>query len=134
MRTRKRHLHAAALLALGLATYPGVSAAQDEAADDAGAHGRPPAADATVEVDPRHRSGGDIPTHFVGFSIEWTLIERYMGPNAREGFANLLDNLGTGVLRIGGGSQDNVPFDATAANSNRVITPSDLAAIRSTLD
>ena len=90
--------------------------------------------DATVKVDPRRRKGRDIPTHFVGFSIEWTLIERYMGPHARAGFANLLDNLETGVLRIGGGSQDNVPFDATAPNSNRVITPEDLAAIRATLD
>ena len=57
-----------------------------------------------------------------------------MGPNARPGFANLLRNLGTGVLRIGGSSQDQVPFDATAPDSDRVVTPQDLASIRATLD
>ena len=79
-------------------------------------------------------AAGDIPGHFVGVSIEWTLIDRYMGPNARPGFANLLRNLGTGTLRIGGSSQDQVPFDATAPDSDRVITPQDLASIRATLD
>jgi hypothetical protein len=131
MRTRNRHLYAAAALTAGLAACPGVSAAQDEAPAESA---QPAAADAAVRVDPRRRKGGEIPTHFVGFSIEWTLIERYMGPNARAGFATLLDNLETGVLRIGGGSQDNVPFDAAAPNTNRVITPEDVAAIRSTLD
>jgi len=66
-------------------------------------------------------AAGDIPGHFVGVSIEWTLIDRYMGPNARPGFANLLRNLDTGTLRIGGSSQDQVPFDATAPDSDRVI-------------
>jgi hypothetical protein len=92
-----------------------------------------PPADATVEFDHGHK-GGDVPDHFVGFSIEWTLIERYMGPDARRGFANLMGNLGTGVLRIGGGSQDNMPFDATAPNANNVITPEDVASVRATLD
>jgi hypothetical protein len=79
-------------------------------------------------------SGGGIPDHFVGFSIEWSLIERYMGPSARPAFANLLGNLDTGVLRIGGSSQDRTPFDAAAENTNRVITPEDLESIRATLD
>ena len=57
-----------------------------------------------------------------------------MGASARPAFANLLRNLGTGELRIGGGSQDLMPFDAAAANTNRVITPEDLLAIRATLD
>jgi hypothetical protein len=78
--------------------------------------------------------GAGIPDHFVGFSIEWSLIEQYMGPGARPAFANLLANLDTGVLRIGGSSQDQTPFDAAASNTNQVITPEDLAAIRSTLD
>ena len=90
--------------------------------------------DASVRIDPRTVSGGDIPGHFVGFSIEWTLIDRYMGSNARPAFANLLGNLGTGVLRIGGSSQDQVPFDASAADSDRFVTLHDLAAIRATLD
>ena len=137
MRSRRRHPQAVAALALGMAMYPGVSAAQDDVADDPAAAAEAPAAeaaDATVQVDPRRAKGGDIPTHFVGFSIEWTLIERYMGPNARVGFSNLLDNLGTGILRIGGGSQDNVRFDAAAPNSNAVITPEDVAAVRETLN
>ena len=90
--------------------------------------------DASVRLDPRSVGGGDIAGHFVGFSIEWTLIDRYMGSNSRSGFANLLQNLGTGVLRIGGSSQDQVPFDATAPDSDRFVTPHDLARIRATLD
>ncbi len=79
-------------------------------------------------------AGGAVPAHYVGLSVEWSLIERYMGPNARPAFVNLLKNLGTGILRIGGSSQDQTPFDATAVNTNRVITPEDLSFIRSTLD
>ena len=79
-------------------------------------------------------SPGGIPEHFVGFSIEWSLIEQYMGPNAQPTFANLLANLDTGILRIGGSSQDQTPFDANAENTNRVITPEDLETLRSTLD
>ncbi|MFD5123979.1 hypothetical protein [Streptomyces sp. NPDC058385] len=78
--------------------------------------------------------GGRIPDHFVGLSIEWSLVERYMNPSARPAFVNLLRNLHTGILRIGGSSQDQMPFDATAVNTNRVITPEDLAYLRSTLD
>jgi hypothetical protein len=94
---------------------------------------QPAAADAALRLDARP-GGGAIASHFVGFSIEWSLIERYMGPGARPAFANLLRNLGSGELRIGGGSQDLMPFDPTAANTNRVITPDDLLAIRATLD
>ena len=100
------------------------------------AFGAPPeaAVDARVEIDPRQVEGGEIAGHFVGVSIEWTLTDRYMGPNARAGFANLLGNLGQGVLRLGGSSQDQVPFDATAADSDRFVTPHDLARVRATLD
>ena len=91
--------------------------------------GAPPDAqvDARVAIDPRDVDGGDIAGHFVGISVEWTLTDRYMGPNSRPGFANLLRNLGSGVLRIGGSSQDQVPFDATAPDSDRFVTPDDLA-------
>ena len=88
----------------------------------------------SVRLDPRHQAGGEIPSHFVGLSVEWSLIERYMGAAARPAFSNLLANLDTGVLRIGGSSQDLMQFDPAAANTNRVITPEDIAAIRSTLD
>ncbi|MFF1847908.1 hypothetical protein ACFVW9_40375 [Streptomyces sp. NPDC058217] len=97
----------------------------------------PSAADATVgppEQAAADVQGGRIPSHFVGLSIEWSLVERYMNPSARPAFVNLLRNLRTGVLRIGGSSQDQMPFDATAPNTNRVITPEDLAYIRGTLD
>jgi hypothetical protein len=77
---------------------------------------------------------GDIPDHFAGISLEWSLVERYMGPRARPAFANLLRNLGTGVLRVGGSSQDQLPFEPAAPNSNRVITNEDLAAVRAALD
>lgn len=91
-------------------------------------------ADASVRLDPRYERGGEVPDHFVGLSVEWSLVERYMSPSARPAFVNLLRNLDTGVLRIGGSSQDLTPFDATAPNTNRVVTPEDLAYIRSTLD
>ncbi|HEY7489158.1 MAG TPA: hypothetical protein VH912_32270 [Streptosporangiaceae bacterium] len=92
-----------------------------------------PAAQPSVRVEPR-AAGGAVPGGFIGFSIEWSLVERYMGPAARPVFANLLRNLGGGVLRIGGSSQDVMPFDPAAANTNRVITPEDLSYVRSTLD
>jgi hypothetical protein len=92
-------------------------------------------AGAAPALDARAGGGdGAVPAHFVGLSIEWSLIERYMGPAARPAFANLLRNLGSGELRIGGSSQDLMPFDPAAPNSNRVITPEDLGAIRATLD
>ena len=37
------------------------------------------------------------------------------------------------MLRIGGSSQDQVPFDASAPDSDRFVTPHDLARIRETL-
>jgi hypothetical protein len=92
------------------------------------------APDASLQVDARATRGGVIPSHFVGFSIEWSLVERYMGDAARPAFANLLRNLDTGELRIGGASQDLMPFDAAAPNTLRVITPEDLRAVRLTLD
>jgi hypothetical protein len=94
---------------------------------------RPAAVDAALRLDARP-GGGVVASHFVGFSVEWSLVERYMGPGARPAFANLLHNLDSGELRIGGGSQDLMPFDPGAANTTRVITLEDLLAIRATLD
>ena len=56
------------------------------------------------------------------------------GVESRPAFANLLRNLGSGVLRIGGSSQDQVPFDASAADSDGCVTPHDLARVRETLN
>ena len=112
---------AALLAAAALLAQPGTSVAESPA-------------HASVTLDPRHEDQGRISSHFVGFSIEWSLVERYMGPGARPAFTNLLSNLGTGVLRIGGSSQDVMPFEPSAPNTNQVITPEDLAYVRSTLD
>ncbi|HEX6443987.1 MAG TPA: hypothetical protein VF053_02785 [Streptosporangiales bacterium] len=90
--------------------------------------------DATVRFDPRVETGGAVPAHFVGLSIEWSLVERYTAPSARPAFVNLLRNLGTGVVRIGGSSQDVMPFDPSAPNTDRVITPEDLGYLRATMD
>ena len=116
---------------------PAAQAGPDAAASPGHRGPKPPSpeADALIVLDPRRDVGGrDVPEHFVGFSIEWSLIERYMGSAARPAFVNLLRNLGTGVLRIGGSSQDQLPFDPAAPDSNRVITPEDLRAIRATLE
>ncbi|MBM0239443.1 hypothetical protein JNW88_24005 [Micromonospora sp. ATA32] len=119
---------AAAVVALAVLAHPGVSSAAPQPSPQQ-------ATDASVRLDPRRMpGGGSVPAHFVGFSVEWSLIERYMGPAARPTFANLLTNLGTGVLRIGGSSQDAMRFDPVAANTNEVITPEDLAYLRATLD
>lgn len=126
----KHALHAAlgslAATALTAAALTGVAPAPAAHAD------APPAP--SVTLDPRHEPGGQINPHFVGLSLEWSLVERYMGPAARTTFARLLANLGGGVLRIGGSSQDVMPFTTSEPNTDRVITPDDLAAIRATLD
>jgi hypothetical protein len=120
----------AALTALVVLACPGTSLAAEQPA----AAGGTPAPDASLRLDGQRASGGVVPARFVGFSIEWSLVERYMGPSARPAFANLLRNLDSGLLRIGGSSQDLMPFDAAAENTNRVITPEDLLWIRATLD
>jgi hypothetical protein len=117
---------AAALAALALLAAPAPGGAAEPPAAAA--------ADASLRLGAATPSGGAIPAHFVGLSIEWSLVERYMGANARPAFANLLRNLGTGELRIGGGSQDLMPFDPAAPNTNQNITPDDLLAVRATLD
>jgi hypothetical protein len=142
-----RHIRAAAIAAALLVSLaaPATSTADPDALDApppepppplTARHAVPalPPADATLRLEPGHEPGGRIPEHFVGLSIEWTLVERYMGAAARPAFVQLLRNLGTGMLRIGGGSQDLMPFDpAGPENDNRVITPGDLVAIRETL-
>ena len=94
----------------------------------------PPVADATPAADVLPAAPRGVARDFVGLSIEWSLIERYMGPTARPAFVQLLRNLGSGVLRIGGSSQDLMPFDPAAPNTDEVITPEDLLNIRATLD
>jgi hypothetical protein len=110
---------AAALIALAVLAGPAATTA---------------AADASRDLAGARPAGGVIPSHFVGYSIEWSLVERYMNPAARPAFVNLLRNLGSGILRIGGGSQDHMPFDPTAENTNAIITPDDVQAVRATLD
>jgi hypothetical protein len=85
-------------------------------------------------LDTSHQTGGTIPNRFMGVSLEWTLIERYMNPNAQPAFINLLRNWGTGYIRVGGGSQDTTPYSADAPNTDSIITNADFALIRSTID
>ncbi len=51
---------------------------------------RPVASDVSLRLDPQRTSvGGDIPAHFVGLSLEWTLVDRDLrtsaGPVPRAG-------------------------------------------------
>jgi len=89
---------------------------------------------ASVVLDPTHQVGGAIPERFMGISIEWTLIERYMNPNAQPAFTNLLRNWDSGFIRVGGGSQDSTPYSPDAPNTDSIITNADFALIRSTMD
>ena len=70
----------------------------------------------------------------MGIAIEWSLIERYMNPNAQPAFVNLLNNLNSGFIRVGGGSQDSMPYSAIAPNTDSIITNADFALIRTTMD
>ncbi len=89
---------------------------------------------ARVALDATHKAGGPIPERFLGISIEWTLVERYMNPKARPAFTNLLRNLGSGFIRVGGGSQESTPYNADAPNTDSVITNADFAYLRATID
>jgi hypothetical protein len=134
MRGQARRSVAIFVTMTSMAVMEPVAALAASSGGDPGSAPAPAGVDASARIQPQNVAGGEIPGHFVGVSIEWTLIDRYMGSNSRPGFAKLLENLGSGVLRIGGSSQDQVPFDATAPDSDRVITPHDLASIRATLD
>jgi hypothetical protein len=133
---------AAGLTMVGLLVQPGAARSAAPAAPTVPTAPTVPASPAgpagpaatSVTLDLGQAGQGDIPRHFVGFSVEWSLIERYMGPRARPTFTRLLANLGSGVLRIGGASQDVMPFEPAAPNTDRVITRADLNAIRATLD
>src|SRR5438128_523382 len=89
---------------------------------------------ASVVLDPTHQLGGAIPERFMGISIEWTLIERYMNPNAQPAFVNLLRNWDSGFIRVGGGSQDSTPYSADAPNTDSIVTNADFALLRTTID
>ena len=89
---------------------------------------------ASVVLDPTHQAGGAIPERFMGISIEWTLIERYMNPNAQPAFVNLLRNWDSGFVRVGGGSQDSTPYSADAPNTDSIVTNADFAFLRTTID
>jgi hypothetical protein len=91
-------------------------------------------ATASVVLDQTHQTGGAIPERFMGVSVEWTLIERYMNPNAQPAFVNLLGNLNSGFIRVGGGSQDSTPYSADAPNTDSIITNADFAYLRTTID
>lgn len=81
----------------------GVGAANDHAGSS---HAETPLARIAVTLD---RLGTRIPSDFMGLSIEYPAVDAYLGatpasPNTV--FRQLLTNLGSGSLRIGGDSQD----------------------------
>ena len=63
-------------LALALAALALLAAPGSPADPDSGAAASPVAAGLDLG---RDVAGGRIPSHFVGLSVEWSLIERYMG-------------------------------------------------------
>ena len=75
---------------------------------DAGIDDADLARDVTVVVD-LGQLGRTLPEDFVGLSIEYPLVGPYLGRDPAQlnpAFQRLLENLGTGVLRIGGGTTD----------------------------
>ena len=115
-----------------VAPVTALAAAAAATAVASGSPAHPPLAQA-VPTSAR-TAGGAISKRFVGLSLEWSLVERYTDPAVRAQLVNLLGNLGGGMLRIGGASQDLMPFVGVAPNSRRVVTRADLQAVRSTLD
>jgi hypothetical protein len=81
-------------------------------------------ADSAISVQPP--AGSAVPADFQGLSIEWSMVEHWFGTSAATvivPFVNLLRSLRrddtTGVLRIGGNSQDGYlwnPVGSTAGN------------------
>jgi hypothetical protein len=102
-------------LALGLACSSG-SVDEDEGGDgddqggsaDAGIDDADLPRDVTVVVD-LGKLGRTLPADLVGLSIEYPLVGPYLGRDPAQmnpAFQHLLENLGTGVLRVGGGTTD----------------------------
>jgi len=71
---------------------------------------RPARYTVTATLDPSVTTGRTIPTDFVGLSLEWNLVEDYLGRGPgtlNEVVANLVTTLSpAGSLRLGGRSQD----------------------------
>jgi hypothetical protein len=71
----------------------------------------------TVTVD-LSKQGVQIPKHFTGFSFEkYSLIKSACFSNNNTSFVNLVKGLGHGVLRIGGGSVDDVQWTNNATTT-----------------
>jgi hypothetical protein len=75
---------------------------------DAGIDDSDVARDVTVNVD-LGQVGRALPGDFIGLSLEYSLVGPYLGRDPAQlnpAFKHLLKNLGTGTLRIGGGTTD----------------------------
>ena len=104
-----------ALLVLGLnACGAAVEPAAYDAAPDAVSPDAAPGVDpdvsavAVVRIANEHL-GAEVPLDFIGLSVEYTSVGSYLGrvpDQLNPAFIELLANLGDGVLRIGGNSQD----------------------------
>lgn len=81
---------------------------EGDGAADAGIDDSDVARDVTVTVDVG-QPGRTLPDDFVGISLEYPLVGSYLGRDPAQlnpAFKHLLTNLGTGTLRVGGGSTD----------------------------
>lgn len=83
-------------------------------------------ADSVISLQPP--GGPTVPTDFPGLSIEWSMVEHWFGTSAATvivPFINLLRSLRrddtTGVLRIGGNSQDGYLWDATGTTAGNQL-------------
>lgn len=75
--------------------------------------------------------GAVVPTDYLGLSLEWSTIEPWFGRSATDiepSTVALLRGLGTGVLRVGGNSQDGYRFNPAGRSTSNTafrgtITP-----------
>ena len=84
---------------------------------------------ATVSV-ATNAPGAVIPVNFPGLSMEYGHIANFFGtPGApNNAFLQMVKNIGTGVLRIGGNSQDQYCWDAVSGCAH-TITAANVAAL-----
>ncbi|HVE74864.1 MAG TPA: hypothetical protein VNA30_07255 [Mycobacteriales bacterium] len=81
-----------------------------------------PAATVTVDC---HGGAVQVPADYLGLSVEWSMVERWFGAHQTrpvQSTVTLLRSIGsTGVLRIGGNSQDGYRFDGGRSTANNKL-------------
>jgi hypothetical protein len=130
MADRRMALRPVLLLPLALALAPGCGAGALETGDEGGDDGAAGGADAAVDDSDLARDatvvvdlgqlGRTLPADFVGLSLEYPLVGRYLGrepAQLKPAFQRLLGNLGARTLRIGGGTTDTSCWRTSAGAS-----------------